>query len=296
MTVMLAGATACGVGKSGRQTAMKTWQAIVLGITEGVTEYLPVSSTGHLYLAGRVIGLGETRAEQDAVNAYSICIQFGAIIAVLLLYSNRIRKILLGLIGRDRDGLRLAINLAVAFVPAAGIGFALEDKIKAVLFGLWPITAAWFAGGIVILLMSRRRKSPGEGRSLEALTPAQAALAGAVQCLAMWPGVSRSLAVIIGGLAVGLSATAAVEFSFLLGLVTLGAATSYETLKEGGRIVAMFGIVNPLIGLGVAFVSAIVAVKWMVSYLNRNGLAIFGWYRIVLSIVVAALIAAGVVN
>jgi undecaprenyl-diphosphatase len=178
-------------------------------------------------------------------------------------------------------------------VPAAVIGLLLEDRIKRSLYGIWPIAAAWVVGGIFILAVLNRRRLK-EGTALEVLGWQSALLIGLAQVIALWPGVSRSLVTIAGGLFVGLSVSAAVEFSFLLGLVTLGAATIYEALKQGHQIVQSFGVVAPMVGLVVAAVSAFAAVRWMVDYLRTRSLAVFGWYRIAAAAVVVLLAAAGV--
>lgn len=288
--ILAAGATAQTSAEkvkpvAGRTAEMTLFQAVVLGVVEGATEYLPVSSTGHLCLAEQLMGIGG--AEKAAADAYAICIQAGAILAVVWLYFGRLRRMAAGALGRDPEGRQLTINVVAAFIPAAVIGLLLEKQIKQHLFGLGPITAAWFVGGLLILAFAWwRRRTAREGFALEGLTWKLALVIGAAQCVAMWPGTSRSLVTILGGIAVGMSMAAAVEFSFLLGLITLGAATGYETLKHGHAILSTFGWGGPLIGLVVAFVSAVLAVKWMVAYLNRHGLEIFGYYRIALAVVV----------
>ncbi len=288
-----AGDTGTAVGK------FSLVDAAVLGIVEGVTEYLPVSSTGHLLLATQVLGLTDTEAKKNATDAYVIVIQFGAIIAVLVLYWRRIWSMLRGIAGRDPAGRRLAVALVASVVPAVIIGVLGEQLLKDYLFHLWPITAAWFVGGVVILAVVRHDEKSGrrptEGDALEELTARRALVIGLLQCVAMWPGVSRSLVTILGGRLVGLSTQAAVEYSFLLGLVTLTGASLYETAKEGGAIVETLGVVAPIVGVVAAFVAAALSIKWMVRYLNRHSLAIFGWYRIVLGVVVVALLAARVV-
>jgi undecaprenyl-diphosphatase len=278
---------------------MDWWKALILGIVEGVTEYLPVSSTGHLLLTQRALGIPQS----ESADAFAICIQVGAIAAVLGLYFSRVRQMVLGVVGRDPEGLKMAINVIAAFLPAAIIGLILEKPIKKYLFGgeawgLWPIVAAWFAGGVAILAVSwwqasRQTKTHQAGLSLESLTWKMAVVVGLIQCLAMWPGVSRSLVTIVGGVIVGLSLPAAVEFSFLLGLLTLTAATVYDGLKYGQEMVHSFGLSALFFGFLGAWVSAVLAVKWMVSYLKKHGMQIFGYYRIVLAIVVAALIFGG---
>ncbi len=271
------------------------WQAAVLGAVEGTTEYLPVSSTGHLLLAQRLMGIGNHPGTRAAADAYAIVIQAGAILAVLGLYRRRVAGMMRGLLGRDPDGLRLACLLLLAFLPAAATGILAEKTVKSLLFGLWPVTVAWMAGGVLILLVSRRLPFAA-GVSLERLSFRQAAMIGLWQCLALWPGVSRSLATILGALLAGVGLAAAVEFSFLLGLLTLGAATVWETVHMGGKILSFYGWVSPLLGFACAFVSAWLAVKWMVAWLQRRGLGLFGWYRIVLALVTALLLTSGTLS
>ena len=285
--------------------AMTVGQAMVLGVVEGLTEYLPVSSTGHLLLAERLMGIGESpsaSAEErqrirDAADAYTICIQAGAIIAVLGLYFRRVRQMLRGMAGRDPAGSRMLANVAAGFMPAAIIGLLFNKAIKTHLFGLWPVVAAWFVGGVAILAVGwynrRSCRQAHEGLSLKELTWRMALVVGFAQCIAMWPGVSRSLVTIVGGLMVGLSLPAAVEYSFLLGVVTLGAATAYDALKHGQMMIQTFEVLPLAVGLLFAFIAAVVSVKWMVSYLNRHGLAVFGYYRIALALVTAAWIVTG---
>ncbi len=273
---------------------MHWWQAMILGAVEGLTEYLPVSSTAHLILAQRALGI----AGGEGANAYAICIQAGAILAVLSLYLKRIGSMLNGVAGRDPEGRALAVNVIVGFVPAAIIGKLLDDPIERVLFGLWPVVIAWFVGGLAILVVSyaRRGKASSGGKPLSALTPQRAAIIGLAQCLALWPGTSRSLATIVAGLLVGLEMVAAVEFSFLLGLVTLSAATAYKALKSGGVMVHEYGALNIAIGAVVSFLSALAAVRWMVGYLKRHGLWVFGVYRVLLALIVAELLATGMLR
>jgi len=275
--------------------AMSVPQAVLLGVVEGVTEYLPVSSTGHLTVVQDLLGLWATPEKKSASDAYAICIQAGAILAVLLIYRLRLKGIVRGLIGRNPEGLRLAGSLVVAFVPAAFFGLFLEGRIKHSLYGVWPVAAAWLAGGIFILAVLARRRT-GEGKALEGLTWQMALLVGLAQVLALWPGVSRSLATIAAGLFVGLTLSAAVEFSFLLGLLTLGAATIYEALKLGPEIVRTFGWLSPVAGLVVAAIAAFIAVRWMVEYLRTRSLAIFGCYRIGIALVTAVLVLTGILK
>ena len=279
---------------AGRQ--FQLLDALVLGVVEGVTEYLPVSSTGHLLLSQHILGLTSTEQAKSAADAYAVIIQIGAILAVLGLYRRRAEQMVMGVLGRDPIGLRLAVMLLIAFLPAAVVGLAFEKGIKQHLFGPWPIVVGWLVGGIVILALPRRlgNASNSNLHSVEDVDWRSALMIGVFQVCAMWPGVSRSLATIVGGLVAGLSLSAAVEFSFLLGLITLGAATTFELLKDGPRVVSEYGIALPVVGILSSFIAAWVSVKWLVAYLQRHGLALFGYYRVLLALVVGWLLVQGV--
>jgi len=263
--------------------------ALLLGIVEGITEFLPVSSTGHLLVVGELIGFGKGSAS-TAADTYSIAIQFGAILAVLFLYRNRVWSLVRGLVGADKEGRLFLIRLVVAFMPAAIIGVVVGDAMKKALFGPIPVTIAWIVGGVVLL-----RWKPKVGTLALHQMPVRAAfIIGCAQSLALWPGVSRSLVTLIAALAVGLSMSAAIEFSFLLGLVTLSAATALDLVKHGNELVNQFGLLSPVLGLVCAFVTAIVAVKWMVSYLESHSLRVFGLYRIAIGAACVVLLATNV--
>lgn len=310
----LRGALRAAPGATLAESSMTAWKAAVLGIVEGVTEYLPISSTGHLLITSGLLGLGTSEADVKAMNTYAIAIQFGAILAVAGLFWKRFREMLLGLVGRSEQGRHLLIVLLVSFAPAAVLGFLFDSAIESALFSSWPIVGAWVVGGFLILFLERSgwisRPDPADPATganpvaagdattqmsdpLMGITVKQAALIGLIQCLAMWPGTSRSLAAILGALLVGVTMSAAVEFSFLLGFVTLTAASGYALLKDGGNLVDQYGVVNPLIGLFFAFVAAVAAIKWMISYLQRRDLSIFGWYRIVIGGLAAGLVLSG---
>lgn len=290
---------------------MEWWHAVVLGLVEGITEYLPISSTGHLILTRDVLGLGETPAARDAIDTFSIVVQGGAILAVLGLYWPSVVRMLRGLIGKDRAGLRLAINLIIAFMPAAVIGLLIEDAIDEHLFSTWAVLLALFVGGIYMLIVAMwaRGRIGGLRRmrqidDVAEITPGQAFMIGLMQCIAMWPGTSRSMMTITGGLFVGLTPRAAAQFSFLLGLPTLGAACVYKLAKnlagaaagENPSIFDQLGWGPCIIGIIVAALSAAVAVRWLVGFLTRHGLAPFGWYRLVLTGVMLALLSTGVLQ
>ena len=244
-------------------TRMSVPQAMVLGLVEGLTEYLPVSSTGHLILAQHAMGIGGDKGNKEAADSYAICIQLGAILAVLGLYAGDIRRIGLGLIGRDLAGLHLGRNLLIAFLPAAVVGLTFVDAIKEHLFGLWPVVFAWFTGGAAILIVDRWKikKHRTGSMGIYELSAWAAFIIGACQCIAVWPGMSRSLVTIVGALLVGMRLEAAVVFSFLLGAITLGAGTAYDGLRHGHVLLEAYGLYPILSGFAVAFVSALLAVR-----------------------------------
>ncbi len=261
--------------------------ALVLGIIEGITEYLPVSSTGHLLVAQHLMGFTDTPSAKKTADAYAVIIQFGAILAVTGLYRDRVRQMLLGLAGRDPAGLDLAGKLVLAFIPAAVIGLTFNTVIKSYLFGMMPVITGWLAGGAVILLVTETRlfKPSGATRSIDEIRMKQAFIIGLFQVIAMWPGISRSLATILGGLAAGLTLPVAVEFSFLLGLITLCSATAYEMMQSGSQVMLSYGFVLPLAGIISSFAAAWLSVKWLVAYIKDHGLALFGYYRIMLAVI-----------
>ncbi len=286
---------------------MEWWQAAVLGLVEGITEYLPISSTGHLILASSLMGLDDSETQKRAVDAFNIVVQGGAILAVLGLYWPRVVQMIRGLLGQDKAGLGLAINIIIAFIPAAALGVPLNDWIEAKLFSTWPVLAALALGGVYMMLLDRLvihpKRSDSEnqtGKDITDLTWRGALAIGLMQCVAMWPGTSRSMMTITGGVIVGLKPKEAAEFSFLLGLPTLGGACVYKLYKdmtgEGPSMFETLGATPILIGIAVATVSAAVAVRWLVGFLNTHGLAPFGWYRIVLTVVLGGAILGGIVS
>lgn len=288
---------------------MSLLNAAIIGVVEGVTEYLPVSSTGHIILTQRAMGIGtESEQAKEAADAFAICVQAGAILAVLGLYFGRVKQGVRGLIGQDPVGLRLSINLIVAFLPALVLGVLLSKTIKAHLFGLWPIAIAWFVGGIAILYISYRKTKPapnssttsGEsaptGFALEVLNWQSALMVGFAQCLAMWPGTSRSLVTIVAGVLVGMSLPAAVEFSFLLGVITLTAATVKDLKDHGRMMLDFYGALTLFVGFFAAFISAVAAIEWLVTFLKKHSMAVFGYYRIALALIVAVLLLAKIIH
>ncbi|MDF3127683.1 undecaprenyl-diphosphate phosphatase [Kiritimatiellaeota bacterium B1221] len=276
---------------------MTTFEAVVLGLVEGITEYLPVSSTGHLILASQAMGMGEDEVYRSSVNTYLVVIQIGAILAVITVYGSYIRRMFLGLIGRDAGGRKLLISLIVAFIPAAVAGLLLDDWISSVLYGLWYVGIAWFLGGVALLKWNGKENENEDNSTalhMEDLSVKQALIIGSMQVIAMWPGVSRSLVTIIGGRVVKLSLKDSVIFSFLLGMLTLSAATGYKLLDSGTEMLDTLGLRTILLGIFIAYLSAWIAVKTMVAFLKKHGLGLFGIYRIALALVTVILLSRGV--
>jgi undecaprenyl-diphosphatase len=276
------------------EPVISTLQAFILGVVEGLTEYLPVSSTGHLVIASDLMGLhaAETlsASQLEAVQAFEIVIQSGAILAVLVLYRQKVLATVLGALGRSPSGKQLLLNMACATAPVLVFGYLSKDIISRYLQFKGPVLAALVVGGIAMLLFERlrKRKTGGPEIEIESVTWRQALFVGAFQCLALWPGTSRSMVTIIAGMLVGLRRPAAAEFSFLIGLPALLAATAYKALKDGDVLLHNVGPSSLAVGLLTSTLFAVVAIRWLVSFLNSHGLAVFGWYRLALAAVLFA--------
>ena len=296
---------------TGGATQLELWQAVVLGLVEGITEYLPISSTGHLILSSSLMKLNQTPDQVRAVNDFNIVIQGGAIAAVVGLYWPSVVRMIRGLLGRDEPGLRLVLNLFIAFLPSAVVGLVLGDWIDAKLFHEWPVLFALAAGAVYMAIVSLKAQGrigryppPGKGPDVWDITPRQALMIGCLQCVALWPGTSRSMMTITGGIFAGLRPSKAAEFSFLLGLPTLLAATGYKLAKNLWRshkegtpnLFETLGYGACAVGIIVAAISAAVAVKWLVGFLNRHGLGLFAWYRLALCVVLGGMIASGAID
>jgi undecaprenyl-diphosphatase len=259
-------------------------KALIMGIVEGLTEFLPISSTGHLILAGSLLDF-----TGDKIKVFEIAIQAGAMLAVCWEYRARIGNVLAGLFS-DAKAQRFVLNLLIAFTPAAALGFLFSKHIKAVLFTPVPVALAFIIGGLIILWVERRhKKGPVAARveSVDDMTALDALKIGLAQAFALVPGTSRSGATIIGGMLFGLSRKAATEFSFFLAIPTLFAATIYSLYKERSLLSAAD---IPLFGIGTiaAFVSAFLCVRWLLRYISTHDFTIFAWYRIVFGFVVIA--------
>ncbi len=262
--------------------AISLGEAALLGVVEGLTELLPVSSTGHLILLGHWLG-----HEGEAAKSLDVVIQLGAVLAVGAYFRERIAATVRGLWGGEKRSLQLLGALFAAFVPTAVAGLLLHKAVKAHLFGPLPVAGALAVGGLLMVAVELgMRKHPGAA-GLEAVTVTKGFLIGLCQCLALWPGASRSMTTIVGGRLLGLDTKTAAEFSFLLALPTLGAATLYDFYKNGHLILAMpDGTAALGVGLVVSFAVTWLVVAVFLRYVGRIGLAPFGVYRVALAALV----------
>jgi len=266
---------------------MTPLEALLLGVLEGLTEFLPVSSTGHLILLGSRMG-----HEDEAAKTLAIVIQLGAVLAVIVYYRGLLAGHIRGALRKDPASLRLLSALVIAFFPAALLGLAFHKLIKEKLFGPIPVAIALIVGGVVMIasdFLMKQRKAANTG-SLEDITPKRALAIGVAQCFSLWPGASRSMTTILGGQVVGLTTSTAAEFSFLLSIPVLGAATAYDMYKGGGALLASPGGAASLgVGLVAAFAVSLAVIAVFIRYLKRFGLLPFGVYRILLGALVIAI-------
>ncbi|NOT16502.1 MAG: undecaprenyl-diphosphate phosphatase [Sulfuriferula sp.] len=264
-------------------------KAVILGLVEGLTEFLPISSTGHLILAGDLLNFNDERGK-----AFEIIIQAGAILAVCWEYRRKIVTVVQGL--GQAESNKFVLNLLVAFLPAAVLGLLFAHKIKEYLFQPVPVAAAFIIGGIVIL-WAEKREHVVRVDSVEAMSWQDALKIGLAQTLALIPGTSRSGATIIGGLLFGLSRRTATEFSFFLAIPTLLAATVYEVYKHKDLLLSSQGDVMLFaIGFVTAFFSALVAIRALLKFISQHDFVVFAWYRIIFGIVVLITAYTGVVH
>ncbi|ATH14326.1 undecaprenyl-diphosphate phosphatase [Delftia sp. NA_296.1] len=264
-------------------------KAAIMGIVEGLTEFLPISSTGHLILAGSLLGFDDAKAK-----VFDIAIQTGAIFAVVLVYWQKIRSTVVDL-PTSRQAQRLTLNVIIGFLPAVVLALIFGKFIKAHLFTPTVVATTFILGGFVILWAERRPASAMRVQTVDEMTPLDALKVGLVQCLAMIPGTSRSGATIIGGMLMGLSRKAATDFSFFLAIPTLIGAGVYSLYKERALLSAadipMFAV-----GLVFSFISAWLCVRWLLRYISTNSFVPFAWYRIAFGIIVLVTAFTGVVS
>jgi len=255
-------------------------KGLLLGIVEGITEFLPISSTGHLILAGDLIGFDDEKAK-----IFEVFIQLGAILSVVWLYREKVLGTLRGIPG-SREARSLSLNVMMAFVPAAAVGLLIHKFIKAHLFNPVTVAGALIAGGAAILIIERM-KHRAHVKSVEAVTMKQALGTGIAQCFSLFPGVSRSGATIMGGLMIGFDRKVAVEFSFFLAIPTMFAATGYDLLKSLPAL-SLSDIPLFLVGFITAFFSALIVIKAFIGYVSKHDFTGFAYYRIGFGLIVLA--------
>jgi undecaprenyl-diphosphatase len=320
LVILLVCAALCLPARS--QTAepvaeLSTRDAVILGLVEGITEFLPVSSTGHLIIANHALELESETPLLDhegntlwykppsakypegvpltvklAADTYTVVIQAGAIIAIVLIFWGRLTGILSGLMGRNSSGLRLLRNIVIACIPAVVLGLTVGSLIDRYLFSIEAVIVALVSGAVLMFAAEHWRKQQPSSTTSRLdpsdLTIPQSFGIGLMQCLALWPGTSRSMVTMVGGYFAGLSPARSAEFSFLVGLPILCGAALLKSYKAGPAMIAVFGVPSVLLGSLVAAVSAALAVKFLVNYLSRHGLAVFAVYRIALATLLAA--------
>ncbi|MEJ6002880.1 undecaprenyl-diphosphate phosphatase [Paucibacter soli] len=269
--------------------AMLLFKAAIMGIVEGLTEFLPISSTGHLILTGSLLGFSDAKSK-----VFDIAIQTGAIFAVILVYWQRLAATAAGL-GHDVRARRFVLNVAIGFLPAVVLGLLFGKAIKAHLFTPTVVASTFILGGFIILWAEKRPQAAVRIHEVDGMGPLDALKVGLVQCLAMIPGTSRSGATIIGGMLLGLSRKAATDYSFFLAMPTLIGAGVYSLYKERA-LLSMADL--PLFGVGLllSFVSAWICVRWLLRYISSHTFVPFAWYRIAFGIVVLATAWTGVVS
>lgn len=264
-------------------------QAVTLGAIQGVTEFLPVSSTGHMILVNEIFFKDTYKSDQKTyIDNYMVCIQIGTILTLLLFYRKHILRILKGWIGKDKLGFRLGLNVGIAFIPAGLLGFFCDGFIQKFFFTRDFVVASLIIGGIMIFLLEfYRKKCPARMDDIYQLTSRSAWIIGLFQVIALWPGFSRSLATIIGGIIVGFNLVQAINFSFLLGLLTSSVASCYKLLTGGADFFETISLNACLLGICVAFVVGSSTIAIFLRYIKKNGLKFFGWYRIFIGILLS---------
>ena len=261
-------------------------KALILGVVEGLTEFLPVSSTGHLIVVGSLLDFND-----DYAKTFDVVIQLGAILAVCWEYRRRIGSVLTGLPTRP-DARRFALNVVIATIPAVVLGLLFEKAIKAALFSPLPVAYALVVGGLVILWAEARQRArgavPPRVQSVDALSPLDALKVGLAQCFALIPGMSRSGSTIIGGMLFGLERRVATEFSFFLAMPIIFGATTFE-LVRGWRLLSADALGVFTLGFVAAFVSAFACVRWLLRYIAAHDFTVFAWYRIAFGLLILLL-------
>ena len=265
-------------------------KAVIIAIVEGITEFIPISSTGHMIIVGNIINFKGAFA-----NSFEVVIQLGAILAIIVLYWNKIWTSVVEFFKGKPAGIKFWTNIIVAFIPAAVLGFLLNDKIDEYLFNAGTVALALVVGGILMIIIENKFRDKDITKSIEEISFKQSFKIGCFQCFALWPGMSRSASTIMGGWICGVSTVAATEFSFFLAIPTmLGAAAL--TLFKGGMNFNKGEIITLIVGFIVAFLVALIVVERFVSYLKKKPMKVFAIYRIIVGVVLLCLIKIGAIS
>lgn len=271
-------------------------KAIIMGIVEGLTEFIPVSSTGHLILTGSIINF-----KGEFADMFEVVIQLGAILAVVVLYWQKIKDSVVDFVTyiftkgkKGETGFKFGINVIVGTIPAVILGAIFHDKIKSVLFGAWPVVIGFIVGGILLIIIENKfRKNKAAIRDIDKITPMESLKIGVFQCLAMWPGMSRSASTIMGGWVSGLSTTVAAEYSFFLAIPAMIGSSGLDLIKFDYSKMNTTNAIALLVGFVVSFIIALIVMKKFVSYLKKRPMRVFAVYRIGAGIIFAILISFG---
>lgn len=275
------------------------FKAIIMGIVEGLTEFIPVSSTGHLILTGSIINF-----KGEFADMFEVVIQLGAILAVVVLYWAKIRDSVIDFFtyiatqGKKGEvGFRFGINIIVGTIPAVIFGFILHDKIKSVLFGAIPVVIGFFVGGILLIIIENKfRKNKHAIRDIDKITPIDSLKIGLFQCLAMWPGMSRSASTIMGGWVSGLSTTVAAEYSFFLAIPAMVGSSGLDLIKFDYSKMDVTNAIALIVGFVVSFIVALFVMRKFISYLKKRPMRVFAVYRIGAGIIFAILMLSGLLK
>lgn len=269
-------------------------KAVIIGIVEGITEFLPVSSTGHMIIAGNLINFQAPAYPKEYVDMFEVVIQLGAILAIVVLYWKKIKDSLMNL-APGKSGFKLWVNIITAFIPFGVAAFLLHDIVQEKLFNAVTVACALLVGGFLMIFMENKYRKGNPIKNIDDVNIVQAFKIGCFQCLALWPGMSRSASTIIGGWISGLNNVAAAEFSFFLALPTMIAGSGYSLIKskvvmDSSQVIAL------IVGFVVSFIVALVVVEKFISFLKRKPMRVFAVYRIVVGIVILILAFAKVIT
>ena len=270
-------------------------KVIIMGIVEGVTEFLPISSSGHMIIIGYFIKFDGSTYNEAFVNMFEVVIQLGAILAIVVLYWDKIKKSLQTLLPVGNSGFKLWLNILIAFMPSAVIGLLVHKKVNLYLFKPLPVACAMVVGGLLLIFIENKYRKQSTTKSIDNVSIKQSVLVGCFQCLSLWPGMSRSASTIMGAWIGGLSNVAAAEFSFFLAIPTMVAASFLELIKTDFSKISSLEIIGLGIGFIVAFIVALLVVEKFVNFLKKKSMRVFAVYRILIGLVLLVLAFAKVI-